>query len=151
MPVGNGGLFIGAWKGFQELLRAGHISEIPRLHCVQARGVMPIVAAYRGHDWSPGRGATTVAGGISVGAPPRKQQVLDILRQAGGVAVAVEDEGIVRWQRLLAEEEGIYAEPTSAAALAGLYEMVARGDIRRSESVVVPITGFGFKDPPPVG
>ena len=55
MPVGNGSLFIGAWKGFQELLDRGHISKVPRFHCVQAGAISPIVAAYRGDDWSPKR------------------------------------------------------------------------------------------------
>ena len=149
IPVGNGALFIGAWKGFQELQRAGHISWVPRLHCIQARAVMPIAAAYIGADWSPSAAGTTVAGGISVSRPTHMRQVLDILHQSGGAALAVEDEEIIRWQRLLAEKEGIYAEPTSAAAFAGLERLVNGGEIQRSDSVLVPVTGFGLKDAPP--
>ena len=53
IPVGNGSLYLGAWKGFTELLAAGRVDSIPRLHCVQARAVMPIAAAYRGDEWLP--------------------------------------------------------------------------------------------------
>lgn len=149
MPVGNGSLFIGAWKGFRELLEAGHISEMPRLHCIQARAIMPLVAARRGEEWTPDASARTVAGGIASAAPPRKQQVLDVLEATGGVALAVTDVEILRWQRLLAEKEGIYGEPTSAAAFAGLAQMVQLGEIDSADTVLVPITGSGLKDAPP--
>jgi len=150
MPVGNGSLFIGAWKGFQELLDAGAVAEIPRFHCVQATAVMPVVAAHTGQPWSPQQASSTVAGGIAVADPPRLKQTLRVLSTTGGVALAVEDEATLRWQRLLAEAEGIYAEPTSAAAFAGLEALVERGEIGADETVVVPITGFGLKDKPPV-
>ncbi len=149
VPVGNGSLLIGAHKGFSELMDAGIVSAMPRLHCIQARAVMPIVAAFEGVEWKPSA-ARTIAGGISVGSPPRLHQVLDVLRAANGVALAVDDGAILRWQKLLAETEGIYAEPTSAAAFAGLEELVRSGRIRAEETVLVPVTGFGLKDAPPV-
>ena len=149
VPVGNGSLFIGAWKGFRELQAGGQIARIPRLHCIQASAFMPIVAAHRGIEWTARAGARTVAGGISSADPPRKREVLRVLRDSHGAAVAVDDEDILRWQRLLAEEEGIYAEPTSAAAFAGLEALVGDGLIGDSESVLVPITGSGLKDAPP--
>ncbi len=150
-PVGNGSLIIGAWKGFAEMKNAGRISKMPHLHCVQASAVMPIVAAYEGSkDWTPASDARTIAGGISVGTPPRLQQVLDVLKAVKGVAVAVNDDEILRWQRLLAEKEGIYAEPTSAAAFAGLERLVSRGDVKAGDTALVPVTGFGLKDAPPV-
>ena len=68
------------------------------------------------------------------------------LRDTGGVAVAVDDADILRWRKTLATEEGVFAEPTSAAAFAGLEELVRRGEVRRDETVVVPITGSGLKD-----
>ena len=150
MPVGNGSLFIGAWRGFQELLDGGHISKMPRMHCIQAKAISPIVAAYNGEEWSPGVGTKTIAGGIASAAPPRQRQVLDVLSATDGVAVAVEEEEILEWQKLLARTEGIYAEPTSAAAFAGLSRLVETRDVRPSETVLVAITGSGLKDAPPV-
>ena len=149
MPVGNGSLFIGAWKGFGELRAAGRVSGMPRLHCIQARRVMPLAAAFDGQDWSPKDATRSVAGGISTAAPARKAQVLEILKATEGSAVAVEDEEILHWQALLAEREGIYAEPTSAAAFAGLAALVRRGEVTSSDSVLVPVTGSGLKDTPP--
>ena len=149
LPVGNGSLFIGAWKGFKELLDAGHVAKIPRLHCIQARAVMPIVAAYRGEEWSADPTAKTVAGGISSAAAPREPQILDVLRDTDGVAEAVDDADILRWQELLATREGVFAEPTSAAAFAGLETLVGSGVIAADEAVLVPVTGFGLKDDAP--
>ena len=149
MPVGNGSLFIGAWKGFQELLDSGQISKMPRFHCVQAKAISPIVAAYEDNEWTHKKGASTVAGGIASASPPRKAQVLAVLRATEGAAVAVEEEEILEWQKLLAQEDGIYCEPTSAAAFAGLARLVETGEIRSSETVLVPVTGSGLKDAPP--
>ena len=149
IPVGNGSLLIGAWKGFCELKKTGAISDIPRLHCIQAKAVMPIAAAFEGKTWSAEPNSRTIAGGISVGTPPRLQQALGVLKDSGGMALAVDDDHISHWHKLLAREEGIYAEPTSAAAFAGLEEMVKQGHIKNSETVLVPVTGFGLKDAPP--
>ena len=148
-PVGNGSLLIGAWKGLMELRREGRIAEMPRLHCVQARAVMPLVAAYGGEEWHPDSTGGTVAGGIAVGSPARREQVLHILRATGGAAVAVDDEDILRWQKLMAQKEGLYAEPTSAAAFAGLEQLLGQGAIAAGDLVLVPVTGSGLKDDTP--
>jgi len=149
-PVGNGSLFIGAFKGFCELQAAGRTDKIPRLHCVQARSVMPLVAAFTSQAWNPGTVSRTVAGGIAIAAPSRQEQILDILRQVEGTAVAVEESSIVKMQHALAEQEGIFAEPTSAAAFAGLEEIAKQGVIRENDTVLVPVTGFGLKDEVPL-
>ena len=148
VPVGNGSLYLGSWKGYLELRESGSVAGIPRLHCIQASAFKPLVAAYEGSEWAPRTGASTVAGGISSAAPPRAREILRAMRGSGGAAAAVGDEDILRWQRLLAESEGIYAEPTSAAALAGLERLVRDGTVAGSDTVVVPITGSGLKDTP---
>lgn len=146
-PIGNGGLFLGAWKGFQELYANVGIDRIPRLHGVQSNIVMPIVSAFQGLDWDAKQTnyGTTVAGGISVTMPPRQHQVLHTLRETSGHAVGVDDPDILRFQKLLAETEGIYAEPTSAASFAGLEKLIYSGVINKAEVVLVPITGTGLK------
>ena len=149
MPVGNGSLFIGAWKGFQELRQAGLLAKTPRMHAVQASAVMPLAAAYEGVEWRREPGSSTIAGGISVADPPRLKQCLRVLRESGGVALAVDDDAIRVWHRRLAEAEGIYAEPTSAAAFAGLERLAAEVRIAKDETVLVVVTGFGLKDAPP--
>ena len=149
IPVGNGGLFIGAWLGFQELLAAGRVGRAPRMHAIQARAVMPVAATFAGGLWSPNPDARTIAGGIAVGSPPRLQQVVDVLKSSGGQSVAVDDESIVDWQKKLAAREGIYCEPTSAAAFAGLEVLVNEGQVGPDDMVLVPVTGFGLKADPP--
>ena len=145
MPVGNGSLLLGALKGFSELKRGGHIAEIPRLHAVQAKNVMPIVAAFQGLT-DPPPIATTVAGGIAVGTPARLEEIVTAIKTTDGTATAVDEEKILPWRDTLAQTEGIYAEPTSAAAFAGLAQLVEQGIIPPDERALVPITGFGLKD-----
>ena len=146
IPVGNGSLLIGAHIGFRELKRAGRIANIPRLHAIQASAVMPLAAAFEDESQPPPPVGSTIAGGIAVGNPPRLRQCLHVLRDTGGSALAVEDSDILRWQRMLAREEGIFVEPTSAAAFAGVESLLESGTIQRSESIVAVATGFGLKD-----
>ncbi|MBM3949568.1 MAG: pyridoxal-phosphate dependent enzyme [SAR202 cluster bacterium] len=150
MPVGNGSLFIGAWKGFRELLAAGRATRMPRLHAIQAVAAMPIAAAHKDQPWSPS-GQRTIAGGIASVAPPRRDEMLRVLRETRGHAAAIEDADILRWQRLLAEQEGVYCEPTSAAVFAGIARLVAEGALDAKSSILAPITGSGLKDVPPTG
>ena len=145
IPVGNGSLLLGALKGFSELKRGGHIAEIPRLHAVQAKNVMPIVAAFQGFPDAPPV-ESTVAGGIAVGTPARLEEIVTAIKSTQGTATAVEENDILAWRDTLAQTEGVYGEPTSAAAFAGLAQLVQQGIIRPDEHVLVPITGFGLKD-----
>lgn len=147
IPVGNGSLLLGAWIAYQELMSQGAVSRMPKLHAIQAEAVMPLAAAFMGTDWKPG--ATTIAGGIAVGSPPRLRQSLRAIRESGGTSLAVTDASIIEWQKRLASQEGIFAEPTSAAALAGLQLLVEQGVVSTDEIALVPVTGFGLKDPLP--
>lgn len=144
IPVGNGSLLMGCWTGFSELIANHKLDSMPKLHAIQAEAVMPIAAEFSGKEWNPG--ASTIAGGIAVGSPPRKNQVLRAVRKSGGAVLAVSDDSIARWQKRLAASEGIFAEPTSAAALAGIELLLRCGHIERDESALAAITGFGLKD-----
>ena len=152
-PVGNGALLIGAWKGITELLgkqqkTAALGARLPRLHAVQAEACSPVVAAYRREERLslPPPQAPTVTGGIAVERPPRLAGILAVLEGSQGSAVAVNEERVLAWQKDLAETEGIFCEPTAAAAFAGLEILVKDGVIRQDEVVVVPVTGHGLKD-----
>ncbi len=145
MPVGNGSLLLGALKGFSELKRGGHIAEIPRLHAVQARSVMPIVAAFNGLTETPPV-QSTVAGGIAVGSPARLEEIVGAIKTTDGTAIAVDEDKILTWRDTLAQTEGVYGEPTSAAAFAGLAQLAEQGTVQPDDRVLVPITGFGLKD-----
>lgn len=147
-PVGGGSLIVGSWKGFCELQKLGWIEKSPKLHCVQAEACMPIVHAYlRGSDYiQEVEESETVAGGVRIRRPARGEQVLDAVRETGGAALAVSDKELLHHQKALARREGIFAEPTSCVALAGLAELCKNKEIDHDETVVVPITGFGLKD-----
>ena len=77
--------------------------------------------------------------------------MVDAIRQTDGVAVAVEEESIVEWHKVLAAQEGLFIEPTSATAFAGLGALVAQGAVQARDTILVPITGFGLKDRLPGG
>jgi len=147
-PVGGGGLMAGTWKGFKELVALGWVSKLPKFHCVQSDACMPIVEAYdkKLEAITPFAEKETIAGGIRISNPARGSQVLQAVRASHGVALSVSDGTILRQQRLLARTEGIFAEPTSCAALAGLEKLREMGEVGSDETVVVPLTGFGLKD-----
>jgi threonine synthase len=146
VPVGNGSLFIATHLALIELQSAGRVTRLPKLHAVQARAAMPIVAAFRSESWSPEPGAVTIAGGIASADPPRKAQILAALQETNGTPVAVGDEEITHWRSALARREGVYAESTSAAAFAGLEKLIETGAIQKGDAVLVPITGSGLKE-----
>lgn len=149
MPVGGGSLYCGAGLGFRQLHAAGRTRSFSRLHVVQASGCMPLVAAFdAGADAPlPVQRRPTVAGGIEIEHPVRGSLILRTLRETAGSAVAVEDGEILSAQRALARLEGIFMEPTSAAAFAGLARLAAAGTIGRTDRAVVVVTGTGLKDP----
>lgn len=147
LPVGNGSMLIGAKAGYDELLLAGAVAVIPKFHCVQAAGVQPITAAINGSEWGASDVKPTLASGIAVSLPPRLEQCVSAVRESGGSAVAFADEDALAWQQRLARDEGIFCEVTSAAAFSGLQQLIANGSIGSHDSVVIPITGSGLKEP----
>lgn len=148
-PVGNGTLYIGSFRGFKELRDINIIDKIPKLHCIQSNAVKPISAALAGKKWSSHQPAqATAAAGIAVAAPPRLDRILSILNSTGGNIANVSENQILYWQHLLAEKEGLFVEPTSAAAFAGLEILNEQGIFKPNETVLLPVTGFGLKDPP---
>ncbi|HLZ71315.1 MAG TPA: threonine synthase [Dehalococcoidia bacterium] len=146
MPVGGGSLLAGCFEGFARL---GLPPARWPLFAVQPEACAPLVAALA-NGWDqplPVEAKPTMAGGISIADPPRGARLLRVLRESGGSAVAVPEDAIGRWGRMLARLEGVYAEPTSAAAVAGLAKLIAERTIDAGEAAVVVITGSGLKDP----
>jgi threonine synthase len=149
-PTGSGGLMAGTMKGLWEFQQMGLIEDIPRPVVVQPEGCPPIVAAYNeGQNplgITPWRSNETVAGGLADPFPWDGDAALKYLELADGHAVSVEDEAIEEALVSLGKNEGIFAEPSGVAALAGLKKMLDEGVIDKSDSILVPITGSGFKD-----
>lgn len=141
LPVGNAGNITAYWAGFRqynEVRRTG----LPRLLGVQAAGAAPLVLG------RPVDRPETVATAIRIGRPARGEEALQAAAESGGRIIAVTDDDILRMQRLLAQREGIWVEPASAAGLAGLAAEIAAGRLQpRSLRVVAVCTGHGLKDP----
>ena len=146
VPVGYGANVLGCDRGYSELQRNGEIKRMPRLYGVQAVNCAPYYAAFRAgvEHIVPTPVTPTIAEGIASSKPTRLREVLAPVRASGGEVVAVTEDEIVRALGALAKK-GFYVEPTSAAAAAGLSQLIARGAIRRGESTVLVLTGSGLK------
>jgi threonine synthase len=152
VPLGYGSNVLGLDRGFGELLRRGEIGARPRLFGVQAANCAPYHAAYRAgvERLVPTAITPTIAEGIASAKPTRVVEVLRAVRESGGAVVAVEEAEIVEALRALAHR-GLYVEPTSAAAAAGLTRLQASGAIRPSETTVLVLTGSGLKASAAIG
>jgi threonine synthase len=152
VPLGYGSNVLGAERGFDELLRAGEIARRPRLFGVQAARCAPYAAAFREgvEHLVPIPVGPTVAEGIATPMPTRVAEVLRAVRETGGTVVAVEEGEILQALRELARR-GLYVEPTSAAAAAGLTRLLASGVIRPQEYTVLVLTGSGLKASATIG
>jgi threonine synthase len=141
LPVGNAGNITAYWKGFREYHKAGRSTRLPRMVGAQAEGAAPIVA---GHPISNPR---TVASAIRIGNPASWEGATSARDESGGLIAAVTDTEILSAQIRLANTEGLFAEPASAAPLALLIRLVMEGKIEKDSTTVVVLTGSGLKDP----
>jgi threonine synthase len=145
-PVGGGDLLTAQWRGYLELQRAGVISRLPRMVAVQSESAPPLLQAFRtGAERVPTLPyARSRISGINV--PFTGDHALAAIRQSGGSAAGVVDEEVFAMQARIGREEGVWAEPASAAPVTALAGLLERGDIRPDETVVCIMSGAGFKD-----
>lgn len=149
-PTGSGGLMAGTMKGLWEFQQMGLIDKLPRPVVVQPEGCAPIVRAFKEDqeplDITPWDSNETVAGGLADPFPWDGDAALKYLKLTKGEVIAVSDDAIEESLVMLGKLEGVFAEPSGVAALAGLKVLIEQGTIDKSDRVVVPITGSGFKD-----
>jgi threonine synthase len=141
LPVGNAGNITAYWKGFREYHAAGRTTRLPRMVGAQAEGAAPIVSG------QPVPNPTTVASAIRIGNPASWEGATTARDESGGMIAAVTDTEILSAQIRLANSEGLFAEPASAAPLALLFRLVRDGKISKDATTVVVLTGSGLKDP----
>ena len=150
VPVGAGGALAGNWKGYLEFEQLGFIKSKPRMVAVQSTGCAPVIRAYEQKTDRlkivPWEKPNSVATGLMDPFPWDGDAALKAISDSNGTAVAVTDDEILSVQRLLAKTEGIFAEPSGVASLAGLIKRVEAGKIETSDTIVVEITGSGLKD-----
>jgi threonine synthase len=146
-PVAGGTLLPRIARAFEELSLLGWVQgERPRMHAVQAAGSSPVINALdAGAEFPDPVKPQTVAKSIAIGNPADGYHVLEAVRASGGSGARVTDEQILSAAQLLAETEGVFTEPAGGATLAGAIQLIESRVIPRDESVVVCITGNGYK------
>ncbi|MCC7081817.1 MAG: threonine synthase [Burkholderiales bacterium] len=146
VPLGYGSNVLGCEHGFRELRANGEIDATPRVFGVQAANCAPYFNAFAVGEERlvPTEIKPTVAEGIASSKPTRVREVLRAVRDCGGSIVAVSEDEIGAALATLARQ-GLYVEPTSAAAAAGLSRLIASGVITAQQTTVLVLTGSGLK------
>lgn len=141
IPVGNAGNISAYWAGFSEYAKAGIVTGTPRLLGFQAAGAAPIVVGHRIER------PDTIATAIRIGDPASWAKAVAARDESGGRISAVTDDEILAAYRALAQIEGIFCEPASAASVAGVIKAAAAGELDPAATIVCVLTGHGLKDP----
>ncbi|MCB0051400.1 MAG: threonine synthase, partial [Caldilinea sp.] len=147
-PTGGGTGMVGMWKAFDEMERMGLIgSKRPRMVTVQSTGCAPIVRAFdagveHAELW---QGAKTVADGLRVPIAIGDFLILRAIRNSGGTALAIPDEEMLQYARVMGSKSGVFPAPEGAATLAAQIHLLEQGWIKPDERVVLFNTGSGLK------
>jgi len=146
-PTGGGEGIIGLWKGFKELVELGWTEKEPRLMVVQSSGCAPLVEAYNNNSaevkeaW---KNPETVAAGLKVPNPYASYLILRAIKETNGMAVAVDEEGILSSMKKLFKM-GIYACPEAASTLTALNKIENEGVFDSDERILLYLTGNALK------
>jgi threonine synthase len=157
-PTGGGTGLIGMWKAFQELLAAGWVQgTLPRMYSVQSTGCAPVVQAFSAgaQACEPWDEPWTMASGLRVPAPLGGRVMLQVLRESGGGAVAVDDAALEREASLATRETGVDFSPEGGAAVAAVAALLDSGALRPDDRILAFNTwaGWLYREPgdlPPV-
>lgn len=149
IPVGNAGNITAYWKGYKEYKDAKISKSLPKMLGFQAEGAAPIVL---GH---PVKDPKTIATAIKIGNPASWKQAEGARDESGGLIDMVSDDEILAAYKLLANREGVFVEPASAASVAGILKLAKKGYFKGSggkgqgarKRIVCVLTGHGLKDP----
>jgi threonine synthase len=145
LPAGHGTNLVGMYRGFRALHEAGLISGLPRMFAAQSAVIAPLASAFGRGESAPARvePAITIAEGIATSRPLHGAEVLSIVRETNGAALAA-SEAEIRAARLKLARHGLFVEPTSATAIAVLEKIFS---FPGNEIIVVSLTGSGLKAP----
>lgn len=146
VPVGDGNIISGIWKGFTDFNKLGIIEKLPQLVAIQAEKSDAVKRAFEGDGEIRPVSGETLADSISVSLPRDGMAAVQAIKESGGFAVSVTDQEILSAIPEVARGANVFAEPAAAASYAGLKKAVSSGQVKESESVVILITGNGLKD-----
>jgi threonine synthase len=141
LPVGNAGNITAYWKGYKEYHEAQKSDRLPKMFGFQAAGAAPIV------DGAPVAEPNTVATAIRIGNPASWQAAVSAMKESQGLIDKVTDDEILHAYKTIARTDGIFVEPASAAALAGIIKCLQSGKILTGSLITATMTGHGLKDP----
>ena len=147
IPVGNAGNITAYWKGYKEYKQAGLIHALPKMLGFQAAGAAPIVKD------KIIKNPKTIATAIKIGNPASWKQAVLARDESGGLIDTVTDKEILEAYKILANREGVFVEPASAASVAGVLKLAKVGYFRKENvvknktKIVCVLTGHGLKDP----
>jgi threonine synthase len=147
-PTGGGVGLIGMWKAFEEMEALGWVTgKRPKMYALQSTGCAPIAKAYAEHKPAAEffQNADTFAAGLRVPKPYADTIILDIVRESGGAALAYPDEQILTSILDWARHEGIFLSPEGATATAAYDALLASGELKPTDKVVIFNTGSGLK------
>jgi len=147
-PTGGGVGLIGMWKAFEEMEQLGWVSgKRPKMYALQSSGCAPIAKAFAEHKTASEffQNAQTFAAGLRVPKPYADTIILDIVRESGGAAIAHPDDEILSSILDWAKHEGLFLSPEGAAATAAYDGLIASGELKPTDKVVLFNTGAGLK------
>src|SRR5258706_1055481 len=147
VPTAGGTILPKVARAFHELQDIGLVEHQPfKIYSAQASGCAPVVQAlHRGGDLISPVKPNTIAKSIAIGNPADGFYVLKAVRESGGWGEAVTDAEIVEGIKLLARTEGIFTEPAGGTTVAVTKKLIEQGRIPRNESIVIAVTGNGYK------
>jgi threonine synthase len=145
VPVGDGVVIGGIYKGFCELQHLGIVEDFPKLIAVQSSGSNALIRFMQTgkFEYLP---AETIADSISAGAPRNLYFAANAVRESGGFTIEVDDADIVESQKLINQKTGILVEPAGAASLAGYLKAKSVDKIDPEKKSMILLTGSGLKD-----
>lgn len=141
IPVGNAGNISAYWMGFKEYKENGNVSNLPKMIGFEAEGSAAIVQNRVIEN------PQTLATAIKIGNPASWKLAVNAANESNGFIDSVTDDEILEAYKMLTREEGIFAEPASAASLAGVIKTYKTGKLKKGDVVVSVLTGNGLKDP----
>lgn len=145
VPVGDGVIISGVYKGFEDLLELGIIEKMPTIVMVQSEGSDNIVRNMESDEFVS-KASTTIADSISVDIPRNFYMAKQFLKKYNGEYLCVSDDEIIEASAILSRNTGIFSEPAATTAFAGLLSYHRKSKLEDNSRNVVLLTGSGLKD-----
>ncbi|NOY50033.1 MAG: threonine synthase [Chlorobi bacterium] len=145
VPVGDGVIISGVYKGFEDLLKLNIIDKIPCVVAVQAKESDNLIRNIENDDFEI-QASTTLADSISVDIPRNFYMAKDFISKYEGEYLCVSDDEILKASSSLSKNTGLFAEPAAATAFAGFLNYMANKKLENNSDNIVLLTGSGLKD-----